>query len=154
MMATIRSKSSGASSAVRSLKFAAATTPAANANMQSAAAVSSRRLSPKSMATILPNPAGSHSNPPTFFTSLMTRGSAFLSRPIVPPVDLVRLLPTIPEAAVIFDLVEGRVAAAELVPDTLDGGPHIGPIAVGPISGDETLILQPVVDRPVFHVPT
>src|SRR4029077_2239720 len=69
-------------------------------------------------------------------------------------VGLVRLLPTVPETAVIFDLVEGRVEAAELVPDTLDDGPYIAPIAVGPASGDETLIVQPVVDRPVCHVPT
>src|SRR5882757_4441770 len=62
----------------------------------------------------------------------------------------VRLLPAVSETAVIFDLVEGRVDAAELVPDTPDGGPHIVPIAVG----DEALIVQPVVDRPVCHVPT
>src|SRR5258708_27787537 len=68
--------------------------------------------------------------------------------------DLSWLPPAVPEAAVIFDLVEGRVEAAELVPDTLDGGPHIGPIAVGTVSGDEPLIVQPVVDRPVCHVPT
>src|SRR6266702_1460588 len=72
----------------------------------------------------------------------------------VPPAGSVRLLPAVPETAVIFDLVEGRIEAAELVPDALDDGPHIAPIAVGPASGDETLIVQPVVDRPVCHVPT
>ena len=65
-----------------------------------------------------------------------------------PPVGLVWLLPAVPETAVIFDLVEGGVEAAELVSDTLDEGPHIAPIAVGLASGDETLMAQPVVACP------
>ena len=73
---------------------------------------------------------------------------------VVPPVGLGWLLPAVPEAVVVLDLVEGGVKAVEVVPDTPDDGPHIGPIAVGTVSGDEPLIVQPVVDRPVCHVPT
>jgi hypothetical protein len=56
--------------------FGPATTPAANANMLFAAAVWSRRLPPKSMATLLPNSISTHSKPRAFFSSLMTRGSS------------------------------------------------------------------------------
>src|SRR5882757_9356775 len=50
----------------------------------------------------------------------------------VPPVSLVRLLPAVPEAGVVFDLVEGRVDVAKLVPDALDCGAHVRPITVSP----------------------
>jgi hypothetical protein len=48
----------------------------------------------------------------------------------------------IPEAGIAFDLVEGRVEGAKLVSDTLDHGPHIRPIAIGPASGDEAHIVR------------
>src|SRR5882757_10390936 len=72
----------------------------------------------------------------------------------VPPVSLVRLLPAVPEAGVVFDLVEGRVEVAKLVPDALDCGAHVRPITVSPVSSNEAFMVQPVVDRPVCHVPT
>ena len=65
-----------------------------------------------------------------------------------------RLPPAVPEAGVVFDLVAGRVEVAKLVSDTLDRGPHIRPITIGAASGDEALIVQPVVDRAVGYVPT
>src|SRR5882757_9811469 len=49
-----------------------------------------------------------------------------------PPVDLVWLLPAVPEAVVVFDLVEGRGDVAKLVPDALDCGAHVRPITVSP----------------------
>jgi hypothetical protein len=55
-----------------------------------------------------------------------------------------RFPPAVPEAGVALDLVEGRVNGAKLVSDSLDCGPHIRPIAIGPASGDEALIVQPV----------
>src|SRR5712664_2109208 len=64
------------------------------------------------------------------------------------------LLPAVPEAGVVFDLVEGQVDGPKLVSDTLDCGPHIRPIALSPGSCDETLIVQPVVDFTVSHIPT
>ena len=56
------------------------------------------------------------------------------------------------EALVILDVVEGRVDIVILVPDALDRGPHVHPIVIGPASGDETLISQPVVNRPLGWV--
>src|SRR5260370_27404930 len=64
------------------------------------------------------------------------------------------LLPAVPEAGVVFDLVEGRVEVAKLVADPLDRGPHIRPIAIAPVSGDETLIGQPFIKLPAMHIPT
>jgi hypothetical protein len=64
------------------------------------------------------------------------------------------LLPAVPEGGVVFDLVEGRIERSKAVPDALDRGSHVRPKAIGAASRDETLIVQPVVDRPVSHVPT
>ena len=62
--------------------------------------------------------------------------------------------PAVPEALVVFGLVEGRIERSKAIPDALDRGSHVRPIAVGAASRDETLIMQPVVDRSVSHVPT
>ena len=62
--------------------------------------------------------------------------------------------PEVPEALVVFGLVECRIEHMKAVPDALDRGSHVRPIAVGAASRDETLIVQPVLDRPVSHVPT
>ena len=62
--------------------------------------------------------------------------------------------PEVPEALVVFDLVEGRIERSKAIPDALERGSHVRPIAVGASSRGETLILQPIVDRPVSHVPT
>ena len=51
------------------------------------------------------------------------------------------LLPAVPEGGVVFDLIKGPVELAKLVPDTLDGGPRIGPIAVGSGSGAREKLL-------------
>lgn len=64
------------------------------------------------------------------------------------------LLPAVPKAEIVFDLVEAWVERSELVSDALDQGSHIRPIAIGPVSTDETLIVQSIVDRPVSDVPT
>src|SRR5260370_21570238 len=71
-----------------------------------------------------------------------------------PPVDLGWLLPAVPEAVVVFGLVEGRIERSKAVPYALDCVSHVRPITVFAASRDETLIVQPVVDRPVSHVPT
>jgi hypothetical protein len=71
-----------------------------------------------------------------------------------PPIELSWLLPAVPEALVVFDLVEGRIERSKAVPDALDRGSHVHPIAIGATSRDETLIVQPVVDRPVSNVLT
>ena len=62
--------------------------------------------------------------------------------------------PEVPEALVVFDLVEGWIERSKAIPDALDRGSHVRPIAGGAFSRDETLIVQPVVDRPVALVPT
>jgi hypothetical protein len=55
---------------------------------------------------------------------------------------LVWLAPAIPKAGVALDLVEGRVEGTKLVSDTLDHGPHVRPIAIGPASVDEAHIVR------------
>src|SRR5437879_3325707 len=61
------------------------------------------------------------------------------------------LLPAVPEAGVVFDLVEGRVADAELAADALDRRPDVRPKAILPGPGDEAFVAQAVVDRAIGH---
>jgi Transposase, Mutator family len=51
-----------------------------------------------------------------------------------------RFTPAISEAGIVLDLSERRVAGPEFAADALDCGPHIPPIAIGPVSGDETAL--------------
>src|ERR1700730_5870418 len=61
------------------------------------------------------------------------------------------LLPGVPEAGVVPDLGEGRIAGAKLVSDTLDCGTHIRPITVSPVSGNEAFMAKSVVNGAVGH---
>ena len=67
------------------------------------------------------------------------------------PRALGSLAPTVSEAGVVLDLVEGRVEGAELVADALDYGADIRPVTVNPASSDEPFMAQPVIDGAVGH---
>jgi hypothetical protein len=58
-----------------------------------------------------------------------------------PPIELSWLPPAVPEALEVFNLVEVRNERPKAVPDALNRGSHVRPIATGPASGDETLIV-------------
>src|SRR5918994_7477357 len=62
---------------------------------------------------------------------------------------LVRLAPAISEACIVLDLFERRIEGAELGTEALDGGSHVGPVAVRPLAGDEAFMAQAVIDGAV-----
>jgi hypothetical protein len=76
-------------------------------------------------------------------------------RPAVTPAGVPRALgwlaPAVAEASVVLDLVEGRVEGPELVSDALDCRAHVRPITVSPVSSDEAVVAQAVVDRAIGH---
>src|SRR3546814_2716357 len=49
------------------------------------------------------------------------------------------IAPSVAEAGIVLDTVEVVVDVAELLANPLDEGPHVGPVAVRPVAGDEVL---------------
>src|SRR3546814_9184619 len=62
------------------------------------------------------------------------------------------IAPSVAEAGIVLDTVEVVVDVAELLANPLDEGPHVGPVAVRPVAGDEVLAAHDVVDLAVGDV--
>src|SRR3546814_3333186 len=62
------------------------------------------------------------------------------------------IAPAVAEAGIVLDTVEVVVDVAELLANPLDEGPHVGPVAVRPVAGDEVLAAHDVVDLAVGDV--
>src|SRR5215475_7613458 len=65
-----------------------------------------------------------------------------------------RFAPAVSESGVVADFDEGRVALPELASDALDCRADIRSIPMFPTPGDETLVVQAVVDGALGHVAT
>src|SRR5262245_66564503 len=65
-----------------------------------------------------------------------------------------RVAPAVSESGVIGDLDESRVALPELASDALDCRADIRSIPMFPTPGDETLVVQAVVDGAIGHIAT
>jgi hypothetical protein len=60
--------------------------------------------------------------------------------------------PAVPEASIVFDLVETGIAVAELLADALDEGSYIGPIALIAVAGHEVLAVDEIINVAVANV--
>src|SRR5690349_16382211 len=60
--------------------------------------------------------------------------------------------PAIAEPAIVLDAGKGRVHRAKLLPNSLDEGADVDPVAVLAASGDEVLAVHDVVELAVGHV--
>src|SRR5689334_22606207 len=60
--------------------------------------------------------------------------------------------PAVAESGVVMDVFKFRIDIAELLADALYEGPHIGPVALDPIAGDEVLAVHEIVDLTVRDV--
>src|SRR5512133_1083602 len=60
--------------------------------------------------------------------------------------------PAVSETGVVFDVVEVRIAIAELLADALDEGSYVGTIALRAVPGDEVLAVDEIIDFPVTDV--
>src|SRR5262249_20635034 len=63
-----------------------------------------------------------------------------------------RLSPTVPEAGIVFDFIESRVASAELLTNAPDRGAYVPPIAIGPVTRNEPFAPHAVVEGAVGHM--
>src|SRR5271167_2333726 len=66
--------------------------------------------------------------------------------------DLVWSGPTVSKTGVVMDVVEIRVAVAELLADTLDEGTDIGAVPLCPMAGDEILAVYEIIDLAIADV--
>src|SRR5215469_11529746 len=74
------------------------------------------------------------------------------SRESSPGLLLRSTLPPVTEARIVLDLREGRIDVAEFLPDALDEGADIGPVACFAVARHEAFAVHDVVDLAVADV--